>query len=522
MAKKARLFPALIKEHHQYTGVLLLCLLIVGAAIYRWLELSTNTAPPGSDGGQWLAFAHQLFGGEQIKAGFQSYPPVFPFFIRILPIEDGLLSLKLLGIASSVLICIPVYLLIRTVLNPLLAAILAATAIIGPYNYEVLCFGGYPQLLGTFFLVLSVFFLLKGMDTGSKRWFLASSIAAAATAGSNVLPALMLVVASGIVITVFSHKFWREEKSLFYRRLRSIVIWWIIPAIVLSLAFVPTYYEYLSLSGSANSRGMSFIEMLKWLGESWRWEFILWLGIINIAAVAFIFNPKILAGRNLLLSTGAVALLFAGLAGIIVLRELRCLAFIEISLILLLGLLLPSLITSLRKQPVRHAFAMASIAFVVVVVSLVGRLGDRRFDIAYNWYGVVDDSVLPAIEWLDENRIPNAKVVATGAEGGHNFGWWIEGYAHMPTYAATDLSWFIDEEERAQVALAHHLLLERTSPEEIRSLTENENICFLFLDKRVLDKPLDNYIEAGFRQSFETETITVMERDGSLLSENRQ
>ncbi len=511
-----------IKNHQRITGALLLFLLITGIAIHRWIAFSSNIAPPGSDGGQWLAFAHQLFGGEQVKAGFQSYPPIFPFLVRIFPIEDSLLTLKVLGIASSVIVCIPVCLLLRTVLNPLLSAVLAATTVIGPYNYEVLCFGGYPQLLGTFFLVLSAFLLLKGMDTGSRKWFLGSSVAAAATAGSNALPTLMLVVTSGFIVTVFSYRFWNKERSLFYERSHSIIVYWIFPATVLSIVFIPTYFDYLASSGSVNSKGLSIIEILRWMGESWRWEFVLWLGIINVAAVAFISNPSILSGRNLLLSTGTIALLFAGLTGIIVMRELRCLAFIEIGVILLLGLLLPSIIGSFQRPSVKFAFAIFSLAFVISIVSVVGTLGDRRLDIAYNWYDVIDESVLPAMDWLDANSIPNAKVVASGASGGHNFGWWIEGYAHMPTYAATDISWFIDEEERAQVALAHHILVEGTSPEEIRILAGDENISFLFLDKRVIKTPLENYVQAGFNQSFETDTIIVMKWNGSLLSQNRQ
>ena len=130
--------------------------------------------------------------------------------------------------------------------------------------------------------------------------------------------------------------------------------------------------------------------------------------------------------------------------------------------------------------------------------------------------------MLPAMEWLDENRINDAIVVATEAEGGHNFGWWIEGYTHMPAYTATDLAWFIDGEEHAQVKMAHRLLSEDISSEEIVSLAESEDIRFLFLDKRVIQSSLGNLIAAGFEFSFETDTITVMKRGSeTVLSEGK-
>ncbi|MCP4613254.1 MAG: hypothetical protein GY845_31575 [Planctomycetes bacterium] len=515
---KPNLFPAWLNEHRNCVGMLILLFLMLGVAAYRWMELSGNAAPPGSDGGQWLAFAHQLFGGEQVRAGFQSYPPIFPFLVKTLSLDSGLLSLKFLGIACSVLICVPVYLLLRTAVSPLIASIVAILAVLTPYNYEVLCFGGYPQLLGTFFLIFSVFFLIKGMDTGAKKWFIVSALSAVATAGSNVLPTMILLMASGIAILVMSYKLWHENKPAFFCRIRLVLAWWALPACIMSLAFFTTYYNYLTSSVSVDSRDLSYMEMLRWLSESWQWEIVLWFGIINFAAVAFILNPKLLGGRNSLLSTGAASVLFAGIAGFLIFRELRCLAFVEIGLILLLGIVLVPMGSLFWRQPAKHVFALASLALVVFVVSIIGVIGDRRFEIATGWYAVVDDSVLPAMEWLDENRIDDAKVVATETEGGHNYGWWIEGYTHMPTYAATDLAWFIDEEEHAQVKMAHLLLSEDISPEEIDSLAESEDIRFLFLDKRVIQSSLDNLIAAGFEFRFETDTITVMELGGETGS----
>ena len=78
------------RNHEQSVGVILLLLLMSGVAVYQWVQFSGNAAPPGSDGGQWLAFSHQLFGGERIKAGFQFYPSIFPFFVRLVSVVVNL------------------------------------------------------------------------------------------------------------------------------------------------------------------------------------------------------------------------------------------------------------------------------------------------------------------------------------------------------------------------------------------------------------------------------------------------
>ena len=91
----------------------------------------------------------------------------------------------------------------------------------------------------------------------------------------------------------------------------------------------------------------------------------------------------------------------------------------------------------------------------------------------------------------------------------------------MKTYAAANPAFFIDKKEHAQIDLANHLLMEDISPVQISNLTEKEDIYFLFLDKRVLQSPLDNFVEAGFLQGFENDTIVVMERDTRPLLSQR-
>lgn len=506
------------RAHESATGILLLLLLMLIVAIGRWIEFSAHSAPPGSDGGQWLAFGHQLFGGGQVKAGFQTYPPIVPLLVRAFSMGDGLLTLKLVGIASSVLLCVPVFLLLRTILHPWISAILAVTVALNPYQCEILCFGGYPQLLGTAFLVLALYFLVKGLGTGERKWFLATAAASVATAGSNVLPAMVLVFAGTLIMAVWVLRHRHQGTQPVKMRIRRAAAWWVLPSVIVSLPFVGTYFAYFSTAerSPANPKNLTLLDISHWLESAWLWEFLLWFGVTAVAIVAFTLGSRRLWKEKPLLLDAAGALLASGATGLLVLRELRFCALIEIGMVLVAGIVLYLLFAHLRDR-INLQFALfTTLVAVVAFVLVVGAVGQRRFRVAYYWYDAVDDSVMPALVWLRENRIPDARVAATGAALGHNYGWWIEGYAHMQTYMAGDPGLFFNEKERRQVSLAHRLLIDaETSAGEIGRLVEAESIRFLFVDKQVIQRPLDVFIEAGFVKSFRTDSIVILEWDRS-------
>ncbi|MDP7525229.1 MAG: hypothetical protein QF713_02700 [Dehalococcoidales bacterium] len=503
------------RNHPQTVGIFLLLSALLVVALVRLQQFSINSAPPGSDGGQWLAFGHQLFNGEQIKAGFQYYPPLFPFLVRVIALNDGLLTLKLLGIIASVLVCVPIYLLLRTALHPWAAAIVSVAPALTPYKTEVLNFGGYPQLLGTSFLILTLFLLLNGLNTGRRIWFMGAAVAAAATANSNVLPALVLAISSVLVLLMWSYRLWQKGGPVLYARLRYAVLWWIVPSVILCVPLFGTYLAYLSPDTGrlGNPQELSLLDIAHSLGSAWLLEFVLWSSIFFIAVVSLALNRRVVLAGGPVLVTATTVVLASGSIGLLIFRELRFGEYIEIGLVLLIGLLLNMLGSFLSVTPVKRYLLPITLTVAIVVVSVIGVIGYRRFIIAYNWYNVVDASVLPAMEWLRDNRIPGAKVAATGALRGNNYGWWIEGYAHMPTYMAGDTFLFFHSEEHAQVELAWRLVMEDSPPTEIGAISDEESIRYLFLDKHVLQRPLGHFIQAGFINRFENETIVIMERD---------
>jgi len=484
-------------------------------AWYKWTWFGGSAAPPGSDGGQWLAFGHQLFTGESVRAGFQFYPPLLPLTVELVSLVLSTLgALKLVGILTSVLLAIPVYLFIRTTLAPWLSAVIAVTATLTPFHNEVLCFGGYPQLLGTSFLLFSIFSLLKGFNTGQKRWFMAAAVAAAATVGSNVLPAFVLVMTSCVVMLIIFYKLQYGSKTVLYYRFRSAFLYWLVPSVILSLPFSNIYIAYLSTAQSspANPAQLTIADIAGWASSAWLWEFILWAGILITIAFPLPFLGKAVFKKPVLLADAAVAILLSTSVGFLLMRELRFLAFVEIGLILMTGLIPGILSYILSRKKTKRFLPILTLLLMLGLMLAVGTVGHRRLIIANNWYEVVDTPVLAALDWLRYDEDLEAVVATTGTERGHNYGWWIEGYTHHPAYMAGDPFLFLNTEERAQVTLAQSLLLLETPPHEIQALAEQNNIRFLFLDKRVFQGTLGDLVKAGFIKRFENDVIVIMMR----------
>jgi hypothetical protein len=199
--------------------------------------------------------------------------------------------------------------------------------------------------------------------------------------------------------------------------------------------------------------------------------------------------------------------------GVVVVRELRFLQALEIGVVLLIASVAGA---AMRPRPRRPAWGgvglLASVGLVVVFAAVLAT-GMRRSVISYNWYSVVTNPVLDAMTDLRGRQTPpGAIVVASGAERGHNYGWWIEGYAHIPTYMAGEAYLFVEESERQQVALAAEMLAPTTGVSRIRAIAISEGVRYIFADNAIVAGGYGRFHAAGFRTVFQNGKITVLER----------
>jgi len=392
-------------------------------------------------------------------------------------------------------------------------------------------FGGYPQLLGTTFLVLSVFLLVKGLHTGQARWFWGAALTTAATIGTNVLPTVQILAAGGAVLLLSPFRLRHDSWTVVRRRLRSALVCWGLPSAALALPIAPVYLGYFA-SGYFSGEGgwpispLSLVwpTLLGWIG-GWRWDFLMWFSILVVILPAAIGATL---GRKSLLADATVGLAASALVTLLLFSEFRSLQLVEICLVLSVAILArfltakPWMVSvewfsnAQASMPWRQIKASLGItlatALVLAVALAVVLMGERRSRLALNWYQVLNPAALSAMDWLRANGQPGDKVVATSALRDQHYGWWIEGYAHLPTYMVVNPVRFLSAEERAQVAFARRLLEQETSPQEIKALAEGEGIQFLFLDKRVLHHPTEELVQADFVVRLENYNIIVMER----------
>ena len=493
-------------------GVVLLLALLALFIGLRWAMMSGEAAPPGSDGGNWLAFSKELF-GDQVKAADAAYPPLFPLLVRFTQLFfSPLVALKVLGLAAAALLGIPAYLLLRTTLGPLLSAVIAAAVPFIDYNNEVLAWGGYPQLLGAAFLLFSLYFLLIGLYKDKAVFFVLSAVAAGLTVATHTLASLQLLMSLVALLAIYVYVRWGSPSRLPTRRLMSLMLLWGLSFVALSLAVIPFYLNtfYLMAGNPANPHHFDILNFLRNF-TSWRNESYMWLIVSLVGGIFSIW--MVVKRQRIPLAEAVVAIMISALLGFAFLREIRSAHLLEIGLLLSAGVLaapisreMASRIGRLNRRSVRYSTAVFIVIFLVGVLTF----GQLRSQLAFSWFRVVDNQVLAALDWVRANR--NSGDIAVASETPHEgiLGWWVEGYAELPTYLAVDPRWLSFSEEKTQAEVAHHFLALESKASDLRELAKSHDVRFLLLHKDSLDGQLSILLDAGFVPSFENNAIVVL------------
>jgi hypothetical protein len=476
-------------------------------SVYRWAQFTHFAAPPGSDGGQWLAFGHQILTGDDIKAGLDQYPPVIPFSVGVLErIVGAMLSLKLVGFASSLVVAVPLHYLFRQILPWRLAVGLAVLPTLSPYHAEVLSFGGYPQLAGTGFLLMTLAALSHGIEHRSNRWLLVAGILTGLTVATHAMAVVGLVIAVPVVVILAQLRVYGAVGGRHQQNLKPLV-WWIVPGVLLTLPMVLVYSSYFLDSSPAPSGtpGLTYGKLFDFFDTGWRWESIFWLAAATVSIGVLISRIKL---RGAVFEI-AVALSLLAIVGILGLLELRFLEHMEVALVLWLGI--AGSWAYSRWSSDQSGFRTLALFGVFLAVLLMLVLGHRRTLIAGDWYRVLDHQVISGLDWLRVNGDENARVASSPALRGHNFSWWIEGYTHIQAYSATE-EFLIFEEEKRQGRQANRLLDVAVTVPEVEAIVAAENIQYVFLDREVVPVPPPGLLLAGFTTAYENDRVTVLGR----------
>jgi len=481
----------------------------VGVAAYRFIVLADEPAPPGADPGNWLAFSHELF-GTSVKAAASVYFPVVPVLLKgLLAFLPALMATKVLGVGASVIMGIPFYLILRRGCSQLLSAGLTLAFLLAGYEEETLSFGGYPQLLATTFLLLTVYWLMDGLISGGRRPLLLAAASTALVAGTHHFTLLIMaptLLVLGIALFV-------QERPPMRPFLGNAGLW-VLATAVFTLPFLPWYVSFLSLmqGNPANATGFSVFDVDGVTSYVFEENRPFWVLLLVVAAALPLL--PLLGERAGRIRPAAVALLAGPVLGFALTNEVRTFQLVEAGVVLSLGLAVAAIeqhlsLTQVRvtvQQVERLSLGLAVAALLTVMASS----GHQRFANARARYQIVDGPALEALNWLHEQTPPGARVVANESIGRVSYAWWVEGYAERPTYSLIEPNFLSFAEEKAQSSLVNRLLDEETPPSEVEAILKQTGIEYILLDKRTGGRFKPLLSKTTFYLSLENEEFAIL------------
>ena len=456
---------------------------LVGVTAYRFVVLADEAAPPGADPGNWLAFTHGLF-GTPVKAAASVYFPVIPALLKaLLTFLPALMATKVLGVGVSVVMGIPFYLILRRGCSPIFSAGLTLAFLLAGYEEETLDFGGYPQLLATTFLLLTVYWLMDGLISGGQRPLFLAAASTALVAGTHHFTLLLMAP----TLLVLGVALFIQERPPTRAFLRNAGLW-ALAAAVFTLPFLPWYIDFLSLveGNPANATGFSVLDVNGIASYVFFESRSFWMALLVIAA-ALPLMP-FLGERAARIRPAALTLLAGPLLGFILTNEVRTFQLVEAGIVLSLALPVAAVERHLSQTRVRVTIQQVerlSLGLAVAaLLTVIATSGHKRFTTQLALYQIVDGPALEALNWLREQTPPGARVVANESIHRVSYAWWVEGYAERPTYSLIEPDYLSFAEEKEQSSLASRLVDKETPPSEVEAILQQTGIEYIFLDRR--------------------------------------
>jgi hypothetical protein len=454
----------------------LLLAIFAFAFIYRVFLLLGQTYPPGADIGfhagvinsitqsgntNFLLNYYQMGGGIELEfPGFH----IFASQIMILTGMPNYLAQATVAALFSSLIVLSVFLLTRKIWNESVAFIAAFFVTISRTDIEILCWGGYPNII-VLSMIPIVFYLFLKRDKISLAPFLVStSLVAASIFLTHSLSAAIFVgiTAVALLIALFFPKTFNESRKNSLYLVLPIVIGGIFVSPFLASAVSPYLNE------SATFAGVHEIEQALLENRTVPLEITL---ALFVCLIPFFLLSKKYKGRFfsfpvlLLVMWFLVPLLLTQdfLVGLY-LDPVRFLYFLIYPVLILFAVMIDyvagnlakitSVYCSLSSQNVKTKNFFSNLrsrikvkikyktvygAFVLATL-LILSLSAPIFCLPWegvkvqSFYQVMDDEGYQAIEWAKQNTPPDS---VFSSEMG--FGWWLAGFGQRPTLTDIDL-----------------------------------------------------------------------------------
>lgn len=425
--------------------------LVAFVAVFRFLVLMSGEAPATIDSGNWLAFADSLLGDTGRDSSI-TYPPVVPLltkgFVSLLGVSAGV---AVMGALASLAPALGLYWSLGQVglgrRRVVPATLMLTTSTVG----EAAAWGGFPQLIGLGLLSVGILVGWRALDEpnrGNAGWLaLVLTLALAVSHFMAVVLIASLAVATGV--RAAQERFARDWMRRVVRMLPVVML----PTLILA----PTYVKlvdavFLNTNEFADLDNLSRDNALDRLDGVYSELPMLWEILLPLALLAPIFRFNLRGSEVYRL---VATLMPATMILLLLTREGRYLHLVP--LVCAMGAavyLIPSQ-TRRRWIDVRPAAAWLGAAAIGVVLLLQIQAGLSVFDDHRDFYGVLNDGLVEAIEVADERAGPDGVIVVPSL-GDAPIGWWVEALTDGEVVYGSPLRWlnFPDELERAAQANA--------------------------------------------------------------------
>lgn len=427
---------------------------------WRYWVLSAPGVPPGTDGGNWLGFGKDLL-GTNVKPGSVVYPPVVPLLVTGLAKALGpARGLALMSSLSAVAPAVAAFVLLYwSGLRGGAAAILAAFLLPSSAISEVAAWSGFPQLLGTLFVLGNLWFLDRWLRGGGRRHLVGGAMSGMLLLAVSHFDAVIGVFAACGVVVIHLLGPGRGGDVLRRAGISGLV------TLVFALPLAPVYAHLVPAILSSRNTGPSITGLTlndlpsrftSSLGGAWP----LWaLGLILLPVAVWLNRRDRSPLFTVTLGLAIGLALFLALT-----REARVLHEIPVLVVLGAGLWLPML-ADRRTPSIRDPASILLGAAAVVALWAVASAGLRDLPNHRDFYNLLDHKLGRALEWI-RTETPPGSLIAVSPKNDAPLGWWVEGISERPTLTGTPLRWLVYPEERDRAARANRIfnLLAVSSP----------------------------------------------------------
>jgi hypothetical protein len=448
--------------------------MLIGTMIVLHVAVS-GTIPSGGDGGNWLALARESL-GEQVMAADVVYEPGFiGLLASLLGMLEPVSALLVAAFTAEVLLVAAVYMVTSPAgrVPALVSAVLVGAA---GYRLEAYAWGAYPQMLAIGIGLLTVWTLARFISQGRWQWLALAATGLLATLATHKLVGglMLMAIPAASLYTVWHGRFrggWKRAGLA------------VLVAGVIGSFFVVTWLgaSAQGVEPTLNPLGLSRLEQLLLVYKE---ATVPWVAVGVISAIGFVrrsWSPGVVP-----FVSAAFGWVLASVVGFAVLAEPRVLIQAQVAM-------LPMAVLVIwrwwrERGPAIGWRRLLLIAASVLAVGIFGSVmltGLHRYDLAADWYRVVGQRELESLGELRDVADAGDTAIASRGPNGNPIGWWVQGYAGIPTLTSIDTAFLAFPDERVQAELAADLF---SAPREeaVRMMAE-DGVRFLILDRRGSD-----------------------------------